>query len=70
MHRELILRENGVTVAVYYSDHNDHQEDMLQKDMMAFMEKIKEKQNGNNKWDWKAELNKAFKESFPYLGGT
>ncbi len=62
MHRELKLTENGIVIASYYSDHNDH-ENTLNQDMEKFMSKIKAKQAGN--FDWTFELVKAFKSSFP-----
>ncbi len=64
MHRELKLVENGITIASYYSDHNDH-ENTLNQDMEKFMSKIKTKQAGN--FDWVFELKKAFKSSFPEI---
>lgn len=64
MHRELKLVENGITIATYYSDHNDH-DNTLNQDMEKFMSKIKAKQAGN--FDWIFELKKAFKNSFPEI---
>lgn len=64
MHRELKLVENGIIIATYYSDHNDH-DNTLNQDMEKFMFKIKAKQAGN--FNWTFELKKAFKNSFPKI---
>jgi len=69
LHRELKLSENGVVIAKHHSDHNDHNADTLEQDLKEFLTIIKEKQKGNHHWNWKEELQKAYRESFPYLHG-
>ncbi len=52
MHRELKLVENGVEVAAFFSDHNDHNDHNgsgLEKDLMAFVNKVERKKQMNLK---------------------
>ncbi len=68
MHREIIYFENGVQIARAYSQNNEHSENGdIDSLFSELRKKIAQKENGNNKWNWKEELNKAFTESFPYL---
>lgn len=87
MHRDIKLIENGVEVAIFGSDHNDHNGSMLESDLINFINKVQKKKQSISKtffmeliktrmvdkesepWNWKEELKKAYRESFPYLQG-
>jgi len=66
MHREIILRENGHDLMTYYSDHNDTNGSMLEKDLMGFVNKIERKQQMNLK---KIFYELLVKEVFHFGGG-
>lgn len=42
VHRELILKENGIKVTSWTSQHNDTGKDMVEKDLLEFVKKIEE----------------------------
>lgn len=73
MHREIKLKEDGVVIATFYSDHNlgggqerqSRRDDTLRQDIRAFLDKIDAKFHQD--WSWGYEIRRALELGFPYL---
>lgn len=70
MYRELIYYENHVQIARVNAQNNEHKDNGNIESLFSELKvKIAKKEQGNHKWDWKEELRKAYRESFPYFPG-